>query len=146
MTTLTERSHTQSPSDCRVSFRQPVDRTGSIDAGWWPRSNDLAAELPALLEVLWTAGRDITRITYNIDSWAVAPRRMQIEGNRIRVAGYHQQNPLVITIADARHNDTVDLLIIPFATDSAVAGRLLELAAESGNTHTPEQMMELAGS
>ena len=36
----------------RIAFRQPVTSSPHIDAAWWPRSRDLAAELPALLDRL----------------------------------------------------------------------------------------------
>jgi hypothetical protein len=144
MTTLAQHPHVQSATECRISFRQPVSRSGGVDAAWWPRSNDLTAEMPALLEVFWTAGRDMARITYNLDSWDVAPRRMQIEGNRVHLGGYHYQNSLLLGMADASHGDTADLLIIPFDTDPEMAERLLDLGSETDNTNTPEQMMELA--
>jgi hypothetical protein len=40
-----------------------------MDGAWWPRSRDLEAELPGLLDVLWTADRDVDRVSYPIDSW-----------------------------------------------------------------------------
>lgn len=75
------------PLPARVSFRQPVAATGHIDAAWWPRSRDLTAELPALLDVLWTAAREVNRLTYYLHAWAPAPRRMQIEGRTVRLGG-----------------------------------------------------------
>jgi hypothetical protein len=146
MTTLTERSPARLPTDSRISFRQPVSRTGSVDAGWWPRSDDLTAELPALLDVLWTAARDMRHVIYNLEAWKAAPRRMVIEGKQVRVGGYHHQNPSVLTMSDAGYDDSIDILVVPFDTDPAVAGRMLGLASEPGNTHTPEQMIELAKS
>src|SRR6185437_14781281 len=57
------------PQPARISFRQPVSATGFIDAAWWPRSCDLTTELPPLLDVLWTAAREITRISYHLSAW-----------------------------------------------------------------------------
>lgn len=144
MTTLTDRPAAGPPTDCRISFRQPVNRAGSVDAGWWPRSNDLTAELPALLDVLWTAARDMGQVIYNTDTWAAAPSRMIIEGNRVRLRGSHQQDPLVLTLIDAGSNDSAHLLVIPFDTDPAVAEHLLRLASEPGNTRTPRRMIDMA--
>ena len=146
MTTLTPTVHTEFPTTCRVSFRQPVTHGGYVDAGWWPRSWDLSAELPALYESLWTAGRDITRIAYNLDTWNPAPRSMIIEGRLLHLGGYHHQSPLMLSMSDARHNDTADLLVIPFDTDEAIAERLLELASEPDNTNRPEDMFGAARS
>src|SRR6185503_17877724 len=66
-------------SAARIRFRQPVSTAGYVDAAWWPRSLDLTAELPALLDVMWTAGREISRVTYSIAGWAPAPRRLRVE-------------------------------------------------------------------
>jgi hypothetical protein len=126
----------------RVSFRQPVESTGSVDAGWWPRSTDLATEIVPLLEVLWTAGRAMRRVNYNLDGWDRTPRRLVIAGHLVHLGGYHRQSARLLSVSDARHGDTVDLLIIPFDTDPALARRLLELASEPGNSRTPQQMDE----
>jgi len=64
----------------RVSFRQPVTSAPHVDAAWWPRSRDLEAELPALLDVLWTAARAVNRVPYPLDAWLPVPRRVHIEG------------------------------------------------------------------
>lgn len=144
MTTLIDRPAAEFPTDCRISFRQPVNRVGPVDAGWWPRSNDLTAELPALLDVLWTAARDMRRVTYDIDAWAGAPRQMIIEGNRVRLRGHHQQDPLTLVLIDPDGNDSARLLVIPFDTDPAIADHLLRLASEPGNTRTAKHMIDMA--
>ncbi len=146
MTTVVARTPTHFATDCRISFRQPVNRTGSVDGAWWPQSKDLAAEAPALFEVFWTAGRDMSRVTYNLDSWDSAPRKMHIAGKLVRVSGYHYGNPSLVTVADSREADTADLLVIPSDTNPEVAERLLALAAEPGNTRTAPEMIEQATS
>jgi hypothetical protein len=40
----------------RLRSKPKAPTTGWVDGGWWPRSRDLAAELPGLLSVL-AAGR-----------------------------------------------------------------------------------------
>ncbi len=132
------------PGGARVAFRQPVESAGFVDAAWWPRSTDLRAELPALLDVLWTAGREITRVTYNSDYWGAVERRIQVQGRMVRVGGYQHQNPLLLGLVDAWGNDRLDVLVIPPETDEAVARRALHLAAEPGGTNRPERIMELA--
>ena len=36
----------------RLRLKPKAPTTGWVDGGWWPRSRDLAAELPGLLSVL----------------------------------------------------------------------------------------------
>ena len=85
----------------RISFRQPISTSGFIDAAWWPRTLDLTREVPALFEVLWTADREINRITYNTAAWDSAPRRMIIEGRTVRLGGFTTSDPLTVRLSDA---------------------------------------------
>jgi hypothetical protein len=130
----------------RVSFRQPVSRTGFVDAAWWPRSHDLTAELPGLLSVLWTASREIIRVSYSIAFWEPAPRRLQVEGRAVRLGGFNHLSPLVMTAVDARNNDRVDFLVIPPETDAAIALRALELVGHADELSSPADILEQAKS
>jgi hypothetical protein len=138
---------TENPSEAqpaRVSFREPIGPTGFIDGGWWPRSRDLAAELPPLLDVFWAAHREIVHISYNIDSWDAAPRRLRIAGRRVRLAGFHGQNPLTVFVSDSRHGDTAEMLLVAPETDAGVAQRALDLASATGGTDRAQRMFENA--
>jgi Family of unknown function (DUF5994) len=127
-----------------VSFRQPVSRTGFVDAGWWPRSRDLTAELPALLEILWTASREITRVSYSMSFWDKAPRRMLVEGRPVRLGGFSYQSELLLTVVDARNADRIDFLVIPPETPPDVAARALELASRTDGLSSPADILEQA--
>jgi len=128
----------------RIRFRQPVSTGGYVDAAWWPRSLDLTAELPALLDVMWTAGREISRVTYSIAGWAAAPRRLQVEGRMVRLGGFAASDPLTIRLADAWGTERIDILVIPPATDPEIAHRALRYASETGNPDRAETTMARA--
>jgi hypothetical protein len=128
----------------RIRFRQPVSTAGSIDAAWWPRSLDLSVELPPLLDVLWTAARDFTRVTYTIDAWDPAPRRLVVEGRSVRLGGFASGDPLLIRLVDAWRNDRIDLLVIAPGTDPVVAERALELASEAAGSDRPAEILARA--
>ena len=135
---------TIAPSSARVSFRQPVTKEGYVDAGWWPRSRDLTLEMPALLDVLWTAAREMTRVVYNLSSWEPAPRRIQVAGRLVHLSGYHHQDPLVLSVIDARGTDRVDFLVIAPETPPDFAERALQLASSIGQIQTPADLFALA--
>jgi hypothetical protein len=99
----------------RISFRQPVTEAGFVDAGWWPRSRALTVELLPLLDVLWTACRDVTRVSYNVASWEPAPRRLQVEGRLVRLGGFRGQGPLLLVLFDRSGREHLDVLVIPAA-------------------------------
>jgi hypothetical protein len=97
----------------RISFRQPVTEAGFVDAGWRRRSRALTVELPPLLDVLWTACRDVTRVSYNVASGEPAPRRLQVEGRLVRLGGFRGQDPLLLTVFDRSGREHLDVLVIP---------------------------------
>jgi hypothetical protein len=130
----------------RISFRQPVSIAGFIDAAWWPRSLDLTTELPPLLEVLWTAAREINRISYNTGAWDPAPRRMRLEGRTVRLGGFATGDPLTVRLSDAWGTERIDILVIAPSTDPAVAQRALLLASEADNPYRADEILIRAGS
>jgi hypothetical protein len=125
----------------RVRFRQPVTSEPHVDAAWWPRSRDLQAELPALLEVLWTAGREVTRVSYQRDSWQPVPRRLTISGRAVRLGGFDHQDAALISLYDPWGTERIDTVVIAPETDPAVAERIMDLASRPGRNARPSEML-----
>ena len=142
---VTQHDSPAAPKPARIRFRQPVSTSGFIDAAWWPRSRDLSAELPPLLDVLWTAVREVTRITYNMAAWDPAPERMRVEGRLVRLDGYATSDPLTVRLSDAWGRERIDVLVIAPATDVAVAGRALLLASEAESPYRAGEILARAG-
>ena len=132
------------PQPARISFRQPVSATGFIDAAWWPRTLDLTVELPLLLDVLFTAGRAINRITYNSAMWQPAPRQMQIEGHKVRLGGFATGDPLTVRLSDAWGRERIDILVIAPGTNPSVAARAMQIASAEDDPYRPEEILERA--
>jgi Family of unknown function (DUF5994) len=131
-------------SEARISLRQPVTEAGYIDAAWWPRSRDLAAELPALFDALWTAYRDVDRVSYNLPFWEPTPRRMHIDERVVHVRGYHIQDPLVLTVFDPAEDEHIDILVVRPEADADFAERVLRLAGGVGSIERPDRILRLA--
>jgi Family of unknown function (DUF5994) len=131
--------------ESRVSFRQPVSTAGFIDAAWWPRSRDLTTELPALMDLLWTAGREITRVSYNLAAWDPAPRRLVIEGRTVRLGGFATGEPSVVTLIDTWGREHIDVLVIAPDTEPEIARRAMELASRAGGTSRAAEILTAAG-
>jgi len=125
----------------RISFRQPVSPSGAIDAAWWPRSADLTQELPALLDVLWTAGREIVHVTFHIGEWQPAPRRMTVEGRSVHLGGFATSDRLTVRLTDSSGLERIDVLVIAPQTDPEVAERALRLASISGSALTASEIL-----
>jgi Family of unknown function (DUF5994) len=106
----------------------------------------LTDELPPLLDVLWTAGRDVNRVLYNLDFWAAAPRRLTVAGRSVRLGGFRRQDSLTIGLVDAWGRERIDLLLVDPGTDSDVAVRALALASRPDRGDRAGHIMELAAS
>jgi uncharacterized protein DUF5994 len=132
------------PASARVSFREPASEKGFLDAGWWPRSRDLKIELPALLDAVWLAGHDVMRISYGLDFWDPAPRRLQIGDRVVRLGGFHTQIPGLLTLIDAWGRDPVNVLVVPPETAASVADRALALVAAGPGADRPDQVLHNA--
>lgn len=132
------------PLPARVSFRQPVTTAPHVDAAWWPHSRDLEAELPGLLDVLWTAAREVDRISYPIHSWLPVPRRLDIEGRRVRLGGFTHQDPSLISLRDAWGAERIDILVVPPEAEEDLAAAAMVLTSRSGPNERAARMLELA--
>ncbi|GAA5161922.1 DUF5994 family protein [Pseudonocardia eucalypti] len=116
----------------RFRLKPQGPTTGFVDGAWWPRSRDLAAELPALLAVLMVRMGRIERVSYNLTTWAPTVRKIHVGGVVVRLAGYRSQHPDTVDVLSARHLTT--LLVVPDQTAPETAHRILMTAAHRGNT------------
>jgi hypothetical protein len=121
----------------RLKPRGPV--TGFVDGGWWPRSRDLLAELPALLAVLAVRLGPVESVSYNLEAWGPAPRRTTLDGRLVRLAGYRSQHPATIDVLGAAHRVTL-LVVAPDAAPQAAHGALMA-AGHRGNADPVDALL-----
>jgi len=91
-----------------------------IDGAWWPRADRITNELPGLIEIMIPLLGDITSINVN---WPPLQRPPDFNW-----PGWEHKRQHVMTLnsGDTRAN----LLIIPYATESALALMVLRRAAD----------------
>src|SRR5690349_21640700 len=106
--------------------------TGFFDGAWWPRSRDLAAEVPDLLAVLGVRLGRVERVSYRIPDWDPAPRRIVVDGGMVHLSGYLQRRALTIDVI--AHRQRATLLVVPPETDADLAHRALTAAGHRDNT------------
>lgn len=124
----------------RLRLKPTGSVTGYVDGAWWPRSRDLAAELPALLAVLAIRPGAIERVTFNLTTWTSVPRRLVIEGRPVRLEGFRSQPaPTVTVTGQARQRLT--LLTLPPDIPEAYAHEVLMRAAQRNNADSPGMLL-----
>ena len=108
--------------------------TGYVDGGWWPRSPDLAAELPPLLAALSPLLGPIERVSYQLADWDPSARTIKIDGRVTRLGGFRSQRPHTLDLLGARLRLT--LLVVPAEAAGQAGQRSLTAAGQGGNTDT----------
>jgi hypothetical protein len=91
-----------------------------IDGAWWPRVDRIANELPSLVTVLTPLLGDIKSINVN---WSPLQRPPDLNW-----PGWEQKRQHVMTVNG--WEACANLLIVPYATNTALALMVLRLAAD----------------
>lgn len=99
-----------------------------MNGGWWPRTRDPAAELPALATAVADRLGVVRRIALNADAWTSWPHQIVISGGpMIRLDWCTGDAHMIrLTGGDASH---LDLLAIPPDTPTILALACLARAA-----------------
>ncbi|MGW0810640.1 DUF5994 family protein [Nonomuraea sp. NPDC002799] len=113
----------------RLTLNPVLDRRGTIDGAWWPRTRDATTELPALISAVdRQLGRTVLRVGLHLDAWDHIPRRIPARGRQVRVGWFRSADPNLITLSIAG-SAPIALLIIPPGTAGGPAAAALTLAA-----------------
>jgi hypothetical protein len=132
------------PPGLRLQLDPTMAGTGAVDGGWWPRSRDPDAELPGLIAGLDSSLGPITRVALNLDAWDSAPRRVAVDGRRIRVGWFRHMDAHTIGVTRALQ-DRMALLVVPPEAATAAAGIAMAMAADAADSAGPADILAAAG-
>jgi hypothetical protein len=135
------------PPGLRLQLDPTMAGTGAVDGGWWPRSRDPDAELPGLIAGLDCSVGPITRVALNLDAWDTAPRRVAVDGRRVRVGWFHHMDAMdAHTIVVTRASqDRVALLVVPPQATTGAAQIAMAMAADAATSAGPADILAAAG-
>jgi hypothetical protein len=140
-----ERIHPSSLRPARLILRPPTFPHGPVSGAWWPRSDDLPAELPALVEAFDKSWGRVTRIAAHRSAWSQAPCDLPVAGHTVRAAWFTSGfDPHAIRLF-AYGVGRRDLLIVPPGTETATAERLMTAAADPALRLTASALLRDAG-
>jgi hypothetical protein len=133
--------------DVRVSLRADAGSGGSpFDGAWFPRSRDLAVEMPELIAELDRRGVRIERFTYALEAWLPVPRKVIVQGRMIRTGGFRSMDPQVVCLTWDGGTKRADLLVVPPETDVLTGARALRLCTRRGLPRSPQMVLAAARS
>lgn len=119
----------------RLRLKAKAPETGYVDGAWWPRSDDLATELPDLLAVLSVRLGPIDRVLYNMNEWGSGAARLAMGDRAVRLDGYRHQPVNTIEVLGLDRS-RIALLVVPPRTDPDQAHTTMMAAAEPNNAST----------
>lgn len=142
--TQTVPSAPQTRHPLRLRLKPGGSASSYVDGAWWPRSRDLAVELPALATVLSVRLGSVWRVIYPLISWGTAPRRIQFDGHPVRLEGFHSQDESTISIV-ALDRQRVRLLVIPVDASKEAGHDAMMMAAGRDNADDPTTILTTTG-
>ncbi len=133
--------------DVRVSLRADAGSGDSgFDGAWFPRSNDLAVEVPELIAELDRRGLRVERFTYALEAWLPVPRKIVVQGRVVRTGGFRSMDRHVVCLTWAGGNRRADLMVIPPETDVLTGARALRLCMRRGLPRSAQMVLAAARS
>jgi hypothetical protein len=127
----------------RLLLRPERSGAAPLDGGWWPRSDDPAAELPGLIPALDERHGRITRVLLGTADWnSSRPRLLYLsspKGSRVVKVGWFATMPAGLLTAISASGQRADLVTVPSHTSEQAASAAMRQAAQAGNReHAPE--------
>ena len=119
------------PGTALLRLQTTHSREGILDGAWWPRSRDVATELPALIQALTTHLGPITRVGLDTDAWGEVPTRLVIDEQVVRLDSFPVgDDTVLVTRGD---NDHFALLVVPPHTTADAARTAMARAVDAAN-------------
>jgi Family of unknown function (DUF5994) len=137
------------PAGLRLRLQPDRSGRGPLDGGWWPRSADPAAELPALILALDKQHDRVARVMLGTADWdASRPSRVPVSGPagvRVVRVGWFASMPAGLLTAIFASGQRTDLVTIPLRTGGQDAAAAMERAATAGNLERAPAILAAAG-
>ncbi len=127
------------PHEPRLTMKPDAELGGLVDGAWWPRSTDPGAEFPPLIAALESYG-PIRRVSYHLDAWPGAGRRLTVGDQVVRMEGFHSAQPDTVTLIRSDHS-RIRLVVVPPGTPGGAARAVLRSASTSNATTTVEELL-----
>lgn len=106
------------------------EESSSLDGVWWPRSRDLAVEVPQLVATLQTKGIRISRVAYSREGWDGVVRKLATGNRTVRLGWFRTIDPNSVSLTSSDGRIRLDLLVIPPESQPGSFTRAVALVLE----------------
>ncbi|GGU89656.1 hypothetical protein GCM10010260_24890 [Streptomyces filipinensis] len=132
------------PGCALLRLETTESREGVLDGAWWPRSRDIAAELPALLSALTGHLGPVTRVGLDTTAWEGLPTRIVVDDRVVHIDSFPLgDDTVLITRGD---QDIFSLLVVPPDTAPEAARAAMAQAVRADNVTQANQILIDTGS
>jgi len=114
-------------------------REGILDGAWWPRSHDIAAELPGLISALTEHLGPVTRVGLDADAWDSLPTRLVIDDRVVHIDSFPVGDDTVLITRGEQ--DYFSLLVVPPHATPAAARAAMAKAVRADNPDQARQIL-----
>lgn len=125
----------------RLQLARAGGPPGLLDGAWWPRSRDLARELPALLAVTDPLLGRITHATVHRSNWPAVPAHIPVAGHVLRLGWYDSEQDADTICLLSYSAGRWDLLVVPPDSTPEAAARLMDAACAAGNDRSASSLV-----
>lgn len=128
--------------ESRLQLRPNAPASTRLDGAWWPRSTQLAVELPGLVGALSDRLGEVALVGYHRNAWTQTPPEMQIADAAVQLQGFTSDQPAsVILIGRDGHRVTL-LVIAPDASEAVAREQFDAEATDDGDTDSANNQAE----
>ncbi|MFF4120885.1 DUF5994 family protein [Streptomyces sp. NPDC001714] len=127
------------PGCALLRLETTESREGVLDGAWWPRSRDIAAELPELLSALTRHLGPVTRVGLDTAAWAGLPTRIVVDDRVVHIDSFPVGDDTVLITRDDR--DIFSLLVVPPSATPEAARLAMAQAVRADNISQAEQIL-----
>jgi hypothetical protein len=129
------------PGTAVVRLETTADRQGVLDGAWWPRSRDIAAELPALITALTELVGPVTRVGLDAAAWEELPTRLVVGDRVVRIDSFPVgDDTVLVTRGEADHFSL--LVVPPHATPEAARAAMAEAVRADNVTQAAQILID----
>ncbi|MEV0494648.1 DUF5994 family protein [Streptomyces atratus] len=137
------RSRPTVPGIAVLRMETTPDREGTFDGAWWPRSRDIASQLPSLIDALAARLGPIARVGLDASAWDDTPGHLVIGGRTVRIDWSAVDDSTMLVTRG--HQDHFSFLVIPPQATATAARAAMAMAVQDGNSTPAEQILMDAG-
>ncbi|MCV7089003.1 DUF5994 family protein [Mycobacterium interjectum] len=129
----------------RLGLKPYRSASEHLDGAWWPRSTNLAGELPDLVASLSDRLGRVVMVGYRRNGWHETPPMVEIAGQAVELLGFTSDEPASVILfgEDGRH---VTLHVIRPDTGEEVARQALQRAGVATDPEVPAARAAVARS